>query len=495
MLCTVVLVSGCRLKGSDNAPQETQLVIGVSEASTGGDEFGIGHFVNRVTVETLTHIGSDGRALPRLAEAWSWEREEQRLRLKLRDDVVLHDGRRFDSQLAAEALAAAISHGPNLAAYPALRDVNAAIPDGPFDLVLDLSTRSSLLPEDLTVLLGIPAGPYRTISRSDASIALERFDRFYLGTPSIQRIVVRQFDTLRTTWASLLRGELDSVYDVPPDAVEFIRSEDVQVAPVKRWYQFTIAFNSRTGPLRSPQVRRALNMAVDREALVRGVLHGAGSPASGPLWPEYWAADASVPPYPFDPGQAGSILDEAGYPLVPSNGGTPAARFRFTCLIPENFSVLERIALHVQKNLFNIGVDVRFEVVPLEEFARRMGTNQFEAALLDMISGPTPGRAYIFWASARQFKGAYNIFGYENAESERLFRTIRTTRNEAAVRSATRRLQRVLLEDPPALFLAWNERARAIRREFAFPDEPGEDPVLSVWRWTRRPDTLAASVP
>jgi ABC-type oligopeptide transport system substrate-binding subunit len=112
-----------------------------------------------------------------------------------------------------------------------------------------------------------------------------------------------------------------------------------------------------------------------------------------------------------------------------------------------------------------------------------------------MISGPTPSRAYIFWASAREFQGAYNIFGYENTEVERLFQTLRTTRNEAAVRSTTRRLQRELLEDPPALFLAWRERARAIRKEFAYPTEPGVDPIFFLWRWTRRTDTLAASVP
>jgi ABC-type transport system substrate-binding protein len=238
-------------------------------------------------------------------------------------------------------------------------------------------------------------------------------------------------------------------------------------------------------------------MAIDRESLIRDVLNGAGSPSSGPLWPQYWAADASVAPYAFDPPGAAALLDAAGFPLGRTSAadGAPAARFRFNCLIPENFSVLERIALHVQKELFNIGVDLRFDVVPVSEFGKLMSTGDFDAAFLDMISGPTPGRAYIFWASPERFPGAYNIFGYQNAESERLFEILRTTRNEAAVRSATRRLQRVLLDDPPALFLAWNERARAVRREFQFPEQPGIDPVFSLWRWTRQTDTLVASVP
>ena len=472
-----------------------RLVIGFSAGNRQSAELGIGELATQLTLEGLTLVGAEGRAMPRLARAWTWEDNDLRLRLKLRDDVLLHDGRRFDSQIAAEALAAAIARRENRAAYPLLRDVTAAIPNGPSDLILYTSTKSTSLPEDLTVLLDIPAGPYRLVTQSENGVELERFDNYYLGTPSIPRVVLRPFDTLRTTWARLLREELDFVYEVPPEAIEFIRSDEVKIAPVKSWYQFSIAFNLREGPLRSPAVRRALNMAIDRESLIRDVLQGTGSPSSGPIWPQYWAADSSMPPFAFDPGAANALLDQAGFMPKASTGGAPPARFQFTCLLPENFSVVERIALHVQKDLFNIGVDLRFKVIPLSEFGKLMGSGDFEAALLDMISGPTPGRAYMFWASAHRFQGAYNIFGYENSESERLFETLRTTRNEAALRSATRRLQRVFLEDPPALFLAWNERARAFRQEFSSPDQPGVDPVFSLWRWTRRPDRLAAAVP
>ena len=99
----------------------------------------------------------------------------------------------------------------------------------------------------------------------------------------------------------------------------------------------------------------------------------------------------------------------------------------------------------------------------------------------------------MFWASRTRFKGVYNIFGYENLEAERLFGILRTTRNEAAVRSATARLQRVLLEDPPALFLAWNERARAVGRDVVVPAEAGRDPFLALWQWQRRSDTPVAT--
>ena len=125
---------------------------------------------------------------------------------------------------------------------------------------------------------------------------------------------------------------------------------------------------------------------------------------------------------------------------------------------------------------------MQFEVVPINEYNLRIRDGRFESVMIDMISGPTLGRAYIFWRSARQFKGL-NVFGYENSEAERLFNVLRTSANDGAVRSTMSRLQRVLLDDPPALFIAWNERTMAVRRDFKILNDPGQDPFYTIWRW------------
>jgi ABC-type transport system substrate-binding protein len=170
----------------------------------------------------------------------------------------------------------------------------------------------------------------------------------------------------------------------------------------------------------------------------------------------------------------------------------PRARFRFTCLLPENFAVWQRIALEIQRDLFDIGVDMQFKIVPFEQFNTLVGSGQFEAVFLDLISGPTPARPYIWWRSTRNFKGLYNVFGYENADVERLFETLLRSTNEAAIRSATSNLQRTLYDDPPAIFVAWDTRARAISRRFVWPND-GRDPMWSLWKWTVAPSSSVAS--
>jgi peptide/nickel transport system substrate-binding protein len=496
---TALFLGGCRPSApADHVAHGTQLTIGVPESTVSGPRLGVGQFVDNLTLEGLTNLTSDGRAVPRLAESWKWVDDGRTLQIQLRPGVLFHDGTAFDGQSAAAVLKAAVAQPSNRALYPALNDIASIRADGARQIVLELSQSSALLPEELTIPLSkgeqkTGTGPYRVKSRGD--FVLEAFNDYYQGKPAIDRIVVRPSNTLRTAWSSLLRGEVDAVSDVPADAVEFIRNDEVNVISFARWYQFLIAFNSSKGPFRTAAVRRALNLAIDRQGLVDRVLKGRGTPSVGPLWPHYWAFDNSISAFANDRSAAAALLDQAGYPLPKTAAVNQApARFRFTCILPEKFTVWERIALEVQRSLYEVGVDMQIELLPVGEYNSRIQSGTFESAFIDMISGPTPGRAYVFWRSAAQFKGLYNVFGYEDLEVERQFDILHTSASEAAVRSVTRRLQRLFMEDPPALFLAWNERARAVRRNFEIPNEDGRDPFVILSRWVPMPATLRASV-
>jgi peptide/nickel transport system substrate-binding protein len=484
-----------------------ELIIGFPEGNVASADLGPSQFTSILSQEGLTSRASmDGRALPRLAESWLWEDNGSRLRLNLRPDVFFHDGTSMTSTVVADILRASITKEDTLIQYASLADVRAVRTDGALGLILDLTKPSAFLTEDLIMPLRLPAadgampigtGPFRVVKREAKEIVFERFDRYYEGAPAIQTIRVKTFDFLRTAWSSLLRGEVDMVTDVPAEAVEFIRAENVDVLPYKRSYQYMIGFNQKRRPFASPSVRRALNLAVDRQALIQRALRGYGSEATGPLWPRHWAYDRSIAPFAFDPTQAATLLDDAGLRqgAAGASSPVPGARFKFTCLLNGDFSLHERVGLELQKQLYDIGVDMQFEVVSLAEYNARIGAGRFEAVLVDIISGPSYARPYLFWRSGRAYKG-YNVFGYENAEAERLFERLKASAlNETATRSATNRLQRVLLEDPPALFLAWSERARVVGPKFrpdADPD-PDRDPVLSMWRWKSGDLTLAAA--
>lgn len=493
------MASACAPASPPPSSGDLTLTIGVAEGAASSDEQGAQQIVNAFVREGLTQLSADGRVQPRVAASWRWEDNGTTLRVVLRPDVKFHDNIQVTAAAVADLLRPLVTDIARQSLYPSFEDITSIESDGDLDLLIHVSRFSALLPEDLSLPLvrpeGIGTGPYRVVPATGDDFALRRFDDYYMGRPAIGRVILRPFETLRTTWSSLLRGDVDMATEVPPTSVDFVRNDDVQVVDFKRWYQYLLAFNSATGPLRHPQVRLALNLAVDRERLIARVMQGKGTTAYGPIWPGFWAYDATVAPYAFDPDMAARLLDEAGFPLpaVSDRADAPPARFRFVCLVPENLSTWERIALEVQRSLFMVGVDVQFKTVSLTEFGQSIGAGRFDAALIDLISGPTVARGYLRLRSAATFKGTANTLGYENAEAEELFNVLRRSSNEAAIRTATGRLQRVLLDDPPALFLAWNERSRAIRREFRVVQEGERDPLSSLWRWTAADTTQIAA--
>ena len=159
-------------------------------------------------------------------------------------------------------------------------------------------------------------------------------------------------------------------------------------------------------------------------------------------------------------------------------------------MLPAGFSFLEHIGLEVQKQLYDVDVDMQFDVVRLQDYDSRLREGSFEAALMDMISGPTFGATLRILGLPDNIKGLH-FFGYENPEAARLFEVLRTSTNEAPIRSSAARLQRVLLDDPPALFLAWSSAPERFGR-FRLA-EAGSDPLYTIWRWTENTDRQSVS--
>src|ERR1041385_1633427 len=247
LFCTLAIACSPPVPHNEQ-PRRNDLVLGVPESTAAGADRGVRQPVAGLTLEGLTALNVDGRAVPRLAESWAWENGGRTLRLRIRQDVVFHDGTPFTASTATDALREAIARPNNRALYSSLTDIASVAADGTRDVVIRLSQPSAFLPEDLELPLirgnQIGTGPFKVVQNQQAEIVLDRFNSYYLGTPKIDRVTVRAFSTLRTAWASLLRGDIDMVTNVPPEAVEFVTNDRVRVLSFSRHYQYLIAFNS-----------------------------------------------------------------------------------------------------------------------------------------------------------------------------------------------------------------------------------------------------------
>jgi len=492
--CGIILLLLASLGGGCRAtpqPQQPVIVrIGVPEVAVSAADVGLRQVASFLTTEGLTTRNHDGRVRPRLAESWTASPDGLTWRFSLDQKVTFHDGTAATAPIVVEALRAAIAEQQRRGFTPGLDDIVHVQATGPAEIVIRLRRRSTFLLEDLEVALSrvnpdkstVATGAFRTASETESEIELEAYDAYHQGRPQIDRVKIRAYPTLRTAWASLMRQEIDVLWDLSRDAVEFAGSSDVALYSYLRQYVYVLAFNSASTKLAKTPVRRALNAGTDREALIRDVLRGQGVAATGPVWPQHWAYDASVKGYVHDPLLAAATLDAVGLkPISKPDGRT--SRLSFTCILPTNWVLWERMALNLQKQLYDIGVDMQLQMVSAEEFNRRLGSGDFDAVLIEMLSGPFLSRPYAFWRWGGQRK-RFNVFGYRNAAADRWFDAIRSAATEAEYRVAVGQLQRVMIEDPPALFLAWSERTRAASRRFHVPVEPGRDPIPNFWRWT-----------
>jgi ABC-type transport system substrate-binding protein len=139
----------------------------------------------------------------------------------------------------------------------------------------------------------------------------------------------------------------------------------------------------------------------------------------------------------------------------------------------------ERIALLLKRQLEAVGVVMSLQEVSHVEIGRAFKTREFEAVLVDPISGPTVLRPYRWWHS----RGTQNV-GFSSESVDAALDRIRHAANDEAYRGGVEAFQRAIVEDPPAIFLAWTQRARAVSTRFDVPVEPGRDilSTLRLWR-------------
>jgi peptide/nickel transport system substrate-binding protein len=452
---------GCRESVPQTNPNtDTTLNIGFGLTTGASSASGIRNIVSGIALEGLLNFSSDGRPQPRLAEKWSASADGRVWSVSLRRGVRFHNGQPVTAAVIREVLLRSLPANMGLA----FQDVEEIKVAGDHELEFVLKRRSTFLLEGLDVLLAYPGepsvgiGPF-SVSDNTGQIEMRANESYYGGKPSIDRIVFQQYDSVRSAWAEMLRGRVDMLYEVGVDALDLIQgSKETKTYTFERPFTYVAILNTRRPALRDPALRRALNAAIDRDSIVSNVFLGNGSPAEGPVWPKHWAYDPSFSAFRYEP----QVLKSA---------------VRFSCLFGD--SSFERLALTIQRQLQAIGVQMDLELTSVDKIFERVEAGNFDAILADSVSGPTLLRPSWFWRS-----GSSNNWGkYNNPAVDAALDAIRAAADDAAYRSAVAAFQRAIVDDPPAIFLTWSQRARAVSSRFDVPVEPGRDILSTLRLW------------
>lgn len=324
----------------------------------------------------LTRLDHQGNVSPWLATRWE-PLNDTTWRFYLREDVVFSNGAPFNAQAVVHAVTYLAEDGP------AVESVRR-----------DMSWLESATAVDEYVVDIKTSVPVPIFDRYAANLLMtepEAFKRLgvqgYAQTPVVTGpFVVREWQPNRvlldanpTSWRSpkveaveivaipdstarvqaILSGRIDIAIALGPDEAEQVGANGGSFESFGTGQISNVTFNS-TGkaPFRDVRVRRALNMAVNRQAIIDVLVAGATVPANQPATREAFGYDPSLPQYPYDPDQARQLLREAGYP----DGFS--FKLRTSLAGPAQASVFQQVA----SDLRAIDVEMSFDVVPSTQF-------------------------------------------------------------------------------------------------------------------------------
>jgi peptide/nickel transport system substrate-binding protein len=328
----------------------------------------------------------------------------------------------------------------------------------------------------------VGTGPFRLESRKP-SILLRAFDGYRSGRPAIDTVKMAEYQTQRQAWAAMMRGEADVLHDVSVESLDFVTAEStVQTYSFVKAYYDALVFNLTLPLFAQKDVRRALNSAINREQVLEVGLRKRGVVSDGPIWPYHYGRSQDQPTYKYDPDQAEALFDGLGLKRgrTQEEPGRMPSRFRFTCLIPTEDQRMHRMALVIQKELFNVGVDMDVDVMPFGDLAGRVVKGDFEAALVEFPAYRSLNNVYATWHSVAPGVKAMDMH-YSSADAA--LDKLRAAIHDEDVRAAVADLQRVFYQDPPAVFLQWVQTTRAVSKSVDVQNEPGRDVLGTLPQW------------
>lgn len=367
-----------------------------------------------------------------LAESWSilspteWE-------FKLRKGVKWHDGSDFKASdvkfsIERQKQGPKVKHLVNMITEVKVIDDYTVVlvtdkPCGP--LLANLAhSASRIVPEKACTEYGdkfaehpTGTGPMKFVEWIPGDrVVLERFNDYFEGQPATERLVMRVIPEGTSRTIALETGEVDLILDVEPVDKEKIESnKDLKLYEKMSNRTEWLSLNNKKAPFDNKLVRKAINHAIDKQAVIEVATDGRGMVANTVIGPTVLGYNPDVPVYDYNPEKAKELLKEAGYP----DG--------FTTTLWSSGDVRNRAAEVIQANLADVGITANIELMEWGAYLDKTSAGEHNMHLLGWsnLTGDGDGGMYPNFHSSSQGAAGNKCF-FENKEVDRLLEAGRT---------------------------------------------------------------------
>jgi peptide/nickel transport system substrate-binding protein len=303
----------------------------------------------------------------------------------------------------------------------------------------------------------VGSGPYilTTIKQGDY-YQLKANPNYFLGKPKVQTIIYKIVSDQNTAVAQLKTGELDYA-GVPAQDVPA-----VQGSPGITLYKFPqmsytyIGFNFKDPIFKNPLTRLAMYYAIDRQAIVKNILHGYGQVANGIVPPISWAYDPHLKNIPYDPNMAKKLLAQAGW----KRGGDgilydpkTGEKLAFDLGTNAGNPVRAQIAQVVQAELAKVGIQLKISSIEWNTFINDyLLTGRYQTVLIGWLLTADPDQSTIFESDMINGKGQ-NFGYYSDPIVDKYTQAELNTSDQNARQLDMWAIQEEMQKNPPYIFL------------------------------------------
>jgi dipeptide transport system substrate-binding protein len=260
-------------------------------------------------------------------------------------------------------------------------------PEAPFlsDLAMEYAGIQSKEYADAMLKAGTPekvdqepvgTGPFLLVQyQKDSIIRYRAFPEYYGGKAKIDDLIFAITPDAAVRWAKLQKNECQIMpYPNPADLDAMRKDPNIRVLEQPGLNVGYLAYNTTKKPFTDARVRKALNMAINKKAIIDAVYLSTGIAAKNPIPPTMWSYNDDIQDDPYDPEAAKKLLAEAGYP-----NGFETDLWAMPVQRPYNPNA-RRIAELMQADLAKIGVKAEIKSFEWGEYRKRIEQGEHQMA-------------------------------------------------------------------------------------------------------------------
>ena len=413
--------------------------------------------------------------IPALAESWSVSDDGLVYTFKLRRGVKFHDGTSFNADAVVFSLKRQLDenhpyyqYGPWK--YWGYMDMSGIISDivavdnytvkftlkkaeAPFIANLAMNFAAIMSPtavkkykEDYTNN-PVGTGPFKFVSWvKDDNIVVERFDGYWGKKAYLDRVIFKVVPDATARFLALRKGEVDIIDFPSPEDIPTIKKTKglkvVQQAGLNVGY---LAMNTEKKPFDNKLVRQAVNYAINKSDIIKGVYGDLGQPAKNPIPPGMWSYNNDVVDYAYNPTKAKQLLAQAGYP-----DGFSTTFWAMPVSRPYNPNG-KKVAEIMQNQLAQVGIKASIVSYDWGTYLDKTDNGEHDMALLGWTgdNGDPDNFLWVLLSAPAAVKPAGNIAFWKDAEFTSLIKQAKESSDVALRTSLYKKAQIVFKEEAP----------------------------------------------